>query len=156
MTALTVIDRVSVNVFAPPLAVPPLSMTVHVRLLLPLTSATVLYVSPCNSASVTTVLAVTCVTPSAFHSVMCAGITVTVYVNVWPDSSLAPPGPYVRALMPSVTAVTLALSSFTLIAAGAPAVRTGASLTGVPVMALLPVTDRLPSLMLVAMVKLLL
>ena len=58
LTALTVIAKLSVSVFTPPLAVPPLSTTVHVRLLPPLASAIVLYLSPCNSASVTTVFAV--------------------------------------------------------------------------------------------------
>ena len=46
MTAVTVILSVSVSVSTPPLAVPPLSWTVQVRLLLPLASATVLYFSP--------------------------------------------------------------------------------------------------------------
>src|SRR5204863_442073 len=45
-TAVTVMDRFSVSVSAPPLAVPPESCTVQVRFPLPLASATVLYLSP--------------------------------------------------------------------------------------------------------------
>ena len=70
-------ERFSVSVSTPPLAVPPLSCTVQVRLPLPLALATVLYFRPCSWVSVTVVLAVTCVVPSASQSVMCAGITVT-------------------------------------------------------------------------------
>ena len=61
LTALTVMARFSVSVSTPPLAVPPLSCTVQVRLPLPLALATVLYFRPCSSVSVTVVLAVTCV-----------------------------------------------------------------------------------------------
>ena len=78
LTAATVMLKDSLSVLTPPFAVPPLSTTVQVRLPLPLAPATVLYLRPCSCASVTVVLALTCVVPSASHRVVNAGIAVTV------------------------------------------------------------------------------
>src|SRR5437764_1273397 len=93
LTVLPVLPGVSVSVSTPPLAVPPLSWTVQVRLLLPFASETVLYFSPCSCARFTVLLAFTCLFPSE------SPITTNIYTPSLHDalpisaSSLPPPTP---------------------------------------------------------------
>ena len=93
LTALTVTLRLCVNVSTPPLAVPPLSCTVHVMLPVPLAFATVLYFKPCSSLAVSVAPDVTAVVPSALYRLMKLGTPVTVYVKLCVVSSSPPPTP---------------------------------------------------------------
>ena len=82
LMALTVTASVSLSVSTPPPAVPPLSCTDQVRLPVPLAFATVLYLRPCSSASVSVSLTATAVVPSALKTLMNAGIAVNLKVSV--------------------------------------------------------------------------
>ena len=75
LMALTVMLKLWLSASLPPLAVPPLSLTVQVMLPEPLALATVLYFRPCMSASVNGVVVVTSV-PSDLNSLMKEGMAV--------------------------------------------------------------------------------
>src|SRR5262245_13945951 len=90
LTAFTVTASVSLSVSMPPLAVPPLSLTLQMRLPEPTALAKVLYFRPCRSASVSEVLVVTGVVPSDLNNVIVDGMDETTKDSDWDDSSLPP------------------------------------------------------------------